>query len=210
MRRITLVFVIAMVVLGATISQAVSLTLHDTGEGLSTGQSDSHWIVEKSDGSWMQAISGVDQNGNWVMPIAPATWISVIASGGVTSGLYKYSTTFMIDSGCDPTSAEISGYWWSDFVYNSNAIYLNGVKVSDFDGAWWPDNNSANAAFSIHSGFISGLNTLSFWISNDDGPSGILVQGLRGSVAPAPDAGSTLILLGSVTGLVGMFRRRLG
>lgn len=210
MRKNILLLVTMVTVLVASMSQAVPLILHDTGEYLTPGQPDLNWTVEY-DGNIMNPVSGVDYNGAWVIPAPPATWISVIQSGDVTPGLYKYSTTFRIGSGYDPTTAEISGYWWSDYPYDSNAIYLNGIKVSDFNGAPWYDGNSANAAFTINDGanFISGLNTLTFWVSNDGGPSGTLVQGLRGSVSTISDGGSTIVLLGCATGLLGAWRRRL-
>ncbi len=192
---------------------AMPLLLHNTGEGLIQGDLDPHWTVELPDSTpFGLAISANDINGQWIAPTPPNTWISIIGIGSIPAGVYKYSTTFDIGPEYDPTTASLSGFWWSDEPNPPNGIYLNGILISDFDGAIWLDPNPANAAFSITSGFSSGLNTLTFHVENTAGPGGTLIQGLTGSVdlrstepIPLPSA----ILLGSIgVGCVASLRRR--
>ncbi len=206
------VVAITLVAAIATPGMAGVLTLHNTGEGLSQGDLDPNWTVTLPDGSsFGSAISATDPNNGWIAPTPPNTWISVAGRDAVPLGLYQYSTTFTIGAGFDPATATISGHWWADDQYASNEIDLNGVKVSDFDGAIYNESNAANALFSISSGFVAGLNTLTFRVENTGGPGGLLIQDLTGSVSPIPEPAS--VFAGSVAclafGLIhGWSRRR--
>jgi hypothetical protein len=212
-KKISRCFLLALVFASMTApTQADPLALHGTGEGLTLGQFDPNWSVELPDGSpFGPAISAQDPNGGWIAPTPPNTWVSVEVSAPVPAGIYKYSTSFSIDPGFDPATASISGNWWADEPNTPNAILLNGIQVSDFNGAFWFDIDSANALFAINSGFVSGLNTLTFLVENTGGPGGTLIQNLSGSVRPSgvPDAGASALLLG--IGLLGIsvFRRRI-
>jgi hypothetical protein len=190
---------------------AVPLSLHGTGEGLAQGASDPNWTVILPDSTLFgPAISATDPNGGWIAPTPPSTWISVVGRDSVPVGVYEYATTFTIASGLDPATAQISGNWWSDEPQLNNGIYLNGVRVSDFPGAVWFDPDPANAFFAITSGFVSGVNTLSFRVENTGGPGGMLIQDLTGSARStgAPDGGATVALLGlGIIGLQGLRRR---
>lgn len=88
---------------------------------------------------------------------------------------------------------------------------MNGTLVSEFDGAIWFDLNQANAFFSINTGFVSGLNTLTFLVENTAGPGGTLIQNLSGTVRPSgvPEAASSMLLMGIALGALGLIRSRL-
>ena len=184
---------------------ADALLLHGTGEGLATGQTDPNWTIAFEGGTPVAAVSAIDPNGAWIAPNAGNTWIGVAANSPVPTGLYAYTTTFVIGPGLDPSTAQISGNWWSDDPHPDNGILLNGVLVSGFDGAVWFDADPANAFFSISSGFVAGLNSLTFLVRNTGGPAGTLVQNLSGSVVPEP---GTLALLGLGLAGLGLSRRR--
>jgi hypothetical protein len=189
---------------------AVPLTLYNTGEGLTQGQLDPNWNVTLPDGTdFGSAVSAVDPNGAWVAPTGTGTWIGVAGSASVPVGVYQYSTSFTIGLNCDPATAVISGNWWSDDPVASNGILVNGILASGFDGAYWFDANQANAAFSIASGFQTGLNTLTFLVENTGGPGGMLVENLSGNVACVPDAGSTALMVILGTFILGGSRRFL-
>lgn len=187
----------------ATQSKA-DIVFHSTGEGLSQGDLDPNWTVILPNGTnFGNAISATDPNGNWTTPYAPSTWISTAARSSIPIGLYKYITTFTIDPGIDPSAVELSGYWSVDDQEPANAIYLNGVKVSDFDGGFFRDSNSdPSAIFTIDFGFQTGLNTLEFWVENGSGPGGTLIR-------PIPEP-ATLTLITAVVLCMVCYRARSG
>jgi VPDSG-CTERM motif len=188
---------------------AVPIVIHNTGEGLSVGQLDANWTVETPGGSTGQAVSAVDPNGAWVTPAPGNTWVGIAGSASIPTGVYEYSTTFTLAANSDLSTAVLSGFWWVDDLQALNGIYLNGVLVSGFDGAQYNDPNSANAAFTINSGFVLGTNTLTFAVNNTGGPGGTLVQGLNGSVS-VPDGGSSALLFAlSLAGLAVLRMKRI-
>jgi len=174
----------------ATNSNAEVL-LHGTGEGLHQGDLDPNWTVTMPNGTnFGEAISATDPNSTWITPTPPNTWISVVARANAPVGLYTYSTTFTIPAEIDPTTVQVTGSWWADEPDDINAIYLNGIKVSDFNGAYWFEQRERDAFFSIQSGFQSGLNTLGFTVLNTLGPGGTLIT--FPGVVPEP---SSIVLL---------------
>ncbi len=197
-------FLCALALFTAFQAQTTQLTLHGSGVGLTQGNPDPYWTVVLPDGtSFGSAISATDPNGGWYTGVSPETWISIAARGSIPTGVYKYSTTFSIDPTSNPATAVVSGNWWADDQRPANGILLNGVLVSDFDGAIYNEMDPAKGAFAINAGFVSGLNTLTFLVENTGGPGGTLVR-LSGAVGgdSVPDAGSTALLL--LLGIIGV------
>lgn len=114
--------------------------------------------------------SGWSNNGpksQWLSPAADAT-------KNRKTGSYKYRITFNL-AGFNPASAVINGRWVSDD--KTTAVLLNGV-VTGFTGpANYGKNPAAGTAFSFNTGFVPGLNTLDFIVTNNGGgPTGIRVE----------------------------------
>jgi hypothetical protein len=166
------------------------------------GVADSHYALTASP-SGGGTVWGISRNASWVSAPVWSSWIG-ISEGNVTDpeGLYTYDLQFGL-TGLLSSTAVVTGNWAMD---NSAEIFLNGVTTGETSSGV-----ASLAPFTINSGFQSGLNTLSFHVTNAPptgvNPTGLLVTNLAGTaratVVPVPGA----IWMG--LGLIGMiFMRR--
>lgn len=116
----------------------------------------------------------------WLDDNASSAWIAPTTNtqaAGATDGsaLYRYETVFEL-TGFDPSSAVISGRWSTD--NGGRDILINGISTGQANAAQF----GAWTAFHIRSGFIAGLNRLTFLVSNGEGepnpfgPTGLRVE----------------------------------
>lgn len=193
---------------GISSAQAATISsLYSTGAGLADGATDTNYTVTGPGISTTPAIVG--RNPAWAANTSTSAWIG--PTNGPSSapvGDYVYTTTFNL-TGFDASSAVIDGTWWTD---NSGTnITLNGNNLGFTNTGF----GSANASsFNIGSGFVSGLNTLSFLVTNagtTDNPTGIQVQlagtaNLAATSVPEPaDLLGTTLAFGSVV----MLKRKM-
>ena len=130
------------------------------------------------------------QPGGWLLDDATSKWISPTADQstyvGITSpalGYYVYRTYFNLSSFV-PRTAQISGRWSTDNF--GLDILLNGTST----GFTHDDPNvqfHAFSGFSINSGFVDGVNTLDFVVSNPGDPGIINPTGLRVEMTGSAD-----------------------
>jgi hypothetical protein len=160
-----------------------------------------------------------------VLP-AGAQWISQHQIAGTAihafpflgpppSAPYTYNLSFNL-AGLDPASAVIN---YQFAVDNALEVKLNGNSVQVFDIGINPNTfNSLHAGVLINSGFLAGLNTLSFIVTNFTSvfdPEGLLVvisgtaNPLQNIPDPFPEPTSMVLwgLVGFGTAVGGWYRR---
>ena len=114
----------------------------------------------------------------WSLPPDPASgpaaskWIApdYLSNLCCPSGLYTYTMTFTLPAGFNPATASISGRWASD---DGATMTLNGNSVPTTPTAIW-----SWTPFTIppSSGFVTGVNTLKFIISNYTSWTGLRIE----------------------------------
>jgi hypothetical protein len=104
-------------------------------------------------------------NSQWVGPFPTL----VNAPGGV----YCYTLNFTIPCPTNvPIKASLNGQWMAD---DTGTIYLNGVPTGNTLPNGWAFTNWQ--AIAINSGFVPGLNTLTFYVTNgNSSPTGIRLE----------------------------------
>ncbi len=159
------------------------------GSLLPVGSADSHYtLIYSADPSGIATVS------NTGVQSGTAGWITPGADGTQSwaSGYYVYEAILDL-TGYMESTAVLSGFIAAD---DSVSIFLNRGGSAVFSGAnYW-----GYTPFQINSGFVSGINRIDFVVHNDQGPTGLSVDGTSVS-AMAPEPGSFLLL---ATGLVGV------
>lgn len=177
----------------------------DANNILATGVVDSHYTVVAGTPAPTYAVNDAENFvGYWLAPSTTSKWITPLVSSGygayaAAAGAYAYQTTFDL-TGIDLSTASISGKATADNSITD--ILINGVST----GFTW-NSYSSFGSFSIGSGFISGLNTLTFNVDNSGGPTGLRVEmnGMFTTAVPEPEVFGLML---SGLGLVGWAARR--
>jgi hypothetical protein len=113
-------------------------------------------------------------NSQWVGPLA--------ALANAPDGVYCYTLNFTIPCPTNvPIKASLTGQWMAD---DTGTIYLNGVPTGNTLSIGWAFTNWQ--AIAINSGFVPGLNTLTFYVTNGGAsPTGIRLE-LTGAASCCP------------------------
>ena len=140
------------------------------------------------------AISEGYPIGPWLGDNSLSSWIGPNTDNLVgPGGLFTYQTTFDL-SGLDHTTASILGRWATDD--QGIDILINGTATGNTSASF-----GVFTDFTINSGFIAGVNTLDFVVTNGHGPTGLRVE-ITNANAVAVDEPYALALLG--LGLLGL------
>lgn len=211
--RMNIIAAAAFAALASTSANAVVVTgLYNTGLGVGgaalgagDGQQDANYFVTAA------TLPGVNpgdptftyKNVAYAAENAGSRWISYSGSPFAGVGGFTISTNFDL-TGYDPASAVISGDWGVD---NDGEIFLNGVTT----GITLTGSNTANFnvlhAFSITSGFVSGVNTLSFVNFDSGSPAAVRLDNAVLTANAVPEAATWVMLIAGF-GLTGAVMRR--
>lgn len=151
------------------------------------------------------ALYPMAQN-DWVPNSGTSQWLTPNANqpteDPVANGYYTWTLTFDLNGKVNPNSASFAAQWAADNVgyavlnYNpdysikSQAISSTGTGTQAF-GTWHD--------FSANSGFTSGLNTLTFFVTNlaqsSSNPTGLQVDFTSSSITPTPIPGAALLFI---------------
>lgn len=121
------------------------------------------------------------------------------------AGNYIYRTTFDL-GGLDPLTAVLNGLWATDDV--GLDILINGASTGHT--ITYPG-YTAFSSFTISNGFIAGVNTLDFVLTNLGGPTGLRVQvtGSANAAATVPEPATLGLLASGLFGLAFSRRRKV-
>lgn len=145
--------------------------------------------------------------GPWIANDSTSKWITPTSSQGESfdpwsNGTYTYTLTFDL-SGYNAATAMFSGRLAAD---NSVQVKLNNSVIGSATGfTGW-------TSFGASSGFVSGVNTLDFvvsnWAQNGGNPTGLRVEFGASSIAAVPEPATYAMLLGGLVMVGAVVRRR--
>ncbi len=174
-----------------------------SGVPLAGGSNDPHWTIISGSGITSPAPAVVVSNQSPFGLYAQnsnSKWIWVNASGdaGINSP-YTIRETFNL-TGENPNTAMISGSWG---VNNTGMILLNGSTPLG-TGTMALLNNTNNNFESFHSftitgGFVAGVNTLDFVVTDLANPGALNVNSLVGTASVPEPSAMALMLVGWIS-----------
>lgn len=183
-------------------AQAVTITgLYNTGVDANgaklanNGATEIHYAVNGA------GVPTTYTNGAYIS-VADGVFIGAAPDGGVVVNPNIYTLTFSL-AGLSPVNAQLSGKFASD---NYASVALNGVTLASQPAQIIFENFTQLTSFSASSGFLAGLNTLTFTVTDGGAPSALLVSGLAGT-ASVPEPAAWALMLGGF-GLAGAAMRR--
>lgn len=199
--RSRFVALLLVVLLAPTAAFAVPITVYSTGVDnsgnlLADWAVDPHYTISGSTTDPDAYVNAFPEAHYWVANTSTSQWITDFTQN---IGSVVYTTTFDL-TGFDFTTATLGGLWSAD---DQAVMKLNGVPVASL---FFPLNKPWEqlSAFAINTGFLPGLNTLTFEVPNIGGPSGLHVQVTGDALAAVPEP-STFAL--AAVGLGLMYRQ---
>ena len=178
--------------------------LVNTGAGAS-GSADTSYVLNGNTTGYVTQ-DNVWPIGPWVANSATSKWITPTLNQGESfdassNGTYTWTLSFDL-SGYNPATASFSGQFAAD---NSATVSLNGNTIGTSGGF------SSFSSFAASSGFVAGVNVLSFVVTNvaqnGGNPTGLRAEFLASSVTAVPEPETYVMLLAGL-GLMGAVARR--
>lgn len=191
----------------ATVSGLYNTGLGANGAALApgNGQTDANYTLVS--GTIPGVVTGAPAqtyyNPAYVADTATSRWVSYSGSPFSGPGTFTVTTTFDL-TGFNAATASLSGLWGVD---NEGEIFLNGVSTGFALTGTVVENFNQLYAFTIGSGFVSGLNTLSVVVNDTGSPAAVRLDGLSLSANAVPEPASWMLLIAGF-GMVGVAARR--
>ena len=158
-------------------SGPTAIAVYNTGLAADSAVDPHYTIISSADSGFpgpsaYVVISNTFPIGPWLTDGPNSKWIGprADAANGNALGTYVYRTTFDL-TGFNAATASLTGQYAAD---NSAIIKLNGVVVGPSSSGY-----ASFTPFTISSGFIAGVNTLDFVVTNDPptpNPTGVRVE----------------------------------
>jgi hypothetical protein len=166
------------------------------------GTVDAHWTLVSGPGVGSPVSAVTYKHPAYFADDAVSRWISVSSIGGPSAGNYVFQTTFDL-TGFDPLATSVGYRCATDNALNG--VTLNGGAVGgDCDGF-----GGFSGFSTISSGFVAGVNTLQFTVTDLGSPMGFRVEFNSSTreleAVPEP---STILLSSGAFGALVLLRKR--
>ncbi len=183
----------------ATIAGLYSTGVDATGAATTGHGADLHWTLGEAP-AYTGGTNGAFPIGPWVADTATSRWITPTTNASDNNAVTTFSFTTTFDlTGYKAATAHVSGTFAAD---DQTTIFLNGVQV----GASNQGGYSFRTGFTLGSGFVAGVNTLTFaTLNSGGGPTGANVD-LTGTASVPEPAMWGLMVVGF--GMIGAATRR--
>jgi hypothetical protein len=214
MRLKLIALAVAAIVLAPVAFADTIYGLKNTGAGFSANAQDTSYALSVIAGStsglgdygYVADMSGWPDAGPWIGSGKASKWLTPTVDEGQSfdpsvTGKYSWKLNFDL-TGFNQATASFSGQWAAD---NVGVVKLNGTQIGSSNSF------SSWSAFSANSGFLSGINTLEFLVTNTQqaggNPTGLRVEFATSAVAAVPEPETYAMLLVGL-GLMGTIARR--
>jgi len=185
--------------------------VNNSGFALAAGDIDPHYVLVSTSAGFSPTFvvnpgGPVSPSGPWVANSSASQWIAPAAdqTSYSTLGEYDYRITFDL-AGLNPNTAVLDGLWSSD---NEGVIDLNGSATANIIGS---TTYSSLTPFSVTGGFVPGINTIDFVVTNDvcpacfaGNPTGLNVDFTQATASPVSSIPEPLALALLGVGLAGL------
>ncbi|MYM67388.1 PEPxxWA-CTERM sorting domain-containing protein [Pseudoduganella sp. FT55W] len=204
------IFAAALALASISAAQAAAINgLYNTGTG-AEGSEETHYSLSSTSVAATKPTVTFNNvwpvDGTWIKNSGDSKWITPTATQGESldpsvDGIYTYTLKFDL-TGYNASSAEFLGRVSAD---NSVVVKLNGSLIGSGDSfkTW--------GSFGADDGFLAGVNTLQFIVTNDKlgsgNPTGLRVEFTSSNVSAVPEPATYGMMLGGLA-LVGAVARR--